>query len=318
MTIRSENTSSQTGNLFVLRAPAKINLRLKVIGRRKDGYHLLSMLNTTVSLYDELQLRISPEEGVRLNVSPARAELLGSKNLAVGAAQAFFAEFAPGGGLELSLHKTIPAGAGFGGGSSDAAAVLRFLAEHFECGPQAVVEAALKIGADVPYLMRGGMCAVHGVGEEITALNAEVFHGYPCVLVMPDAELPTPAVYEAFRRAHPAVEPQRDGALEHFVSRLQGPADYGDVGLYEELLTLCENDLSEAACGLLPALKRVRETLLAPDRWVVGMSGSGCGLFVLPNSPKSPAKELAEAVKMRLSGENVQIFPCALLANSYK
>ncbi|MCH3971716.1 MAG: 4-(cytidine 5'-diphospho)-2-C-methyl-D-erythritol kinase [Oscillospiraceae bacterium] len=156
---------------------AKLNLSLDITGRRADGYHLLSMVNISVSLHDTLTLTRSPG-GLRVHCrqqglpgAPAVPE--GPENLAYRAAEAFFRLTGETDrNVCISIQKRIPSEAGMGGGSSDAAAALRGLCRLYGCllSPEQLCAAAEKIGADVPYCVQGGTKLVEGIGEEINLL----------------------------------------------------------------------------------------------------------------------------------------------------
>ncbi|NMC62545.1 MAG: 4-(cytidine 5'-diphospho)-2-C-methyl-D-erythritol kinase, partial [SAR324 cluster bacterium] len=122
---------------FSIKAPAKLNLRLKITGRRQDGFHLLSMLNVPIDLFDMLKLEFSEEEGPFFVISPLSTVSLSDlqdnrENIAYKAAKLFLSEFPMPLYPKLSLEKHIPFGAGLGGGSSDAAAVLRLFAKAWK------------------------------------------------------------------------------------------------------------------------------------------------------------------------------------------
>lgn len=211
-------------------APAKINLRLKVTGRRDDGYHLLSMLNVSASLGDTVKLRFQREPGVGLEIYPAGA-IPGATadNLICKAWNNFWHEFSQDGapcGLSVKLDKRIPIGGGLGGGSSDAGAVLRFLRDVFgpdiqktlgispELFERRMSQVALKVGADVPYAYSGGTCLVGGIGELITEVVADKSSCNGVFIVMPQVSVPTVEFYSFFRKARPIVESSRDLVME--------------------------------------------------------------------------------------------------------
>jgi 4-diphosphocytidyl-2-C-methyl-D-erythritol kinase len=215
-------------------APAKINLRLKVTGRRDDGYHLLSMLNVSASLGDALAIRLKADPGVELRISPAGA-IQGdpADNLICKAWNKFWREFSLDGapcGLSVKLDKRIPIGGGLGGGSSDAGAVLRFLRDVFgpdirnilgispELFEQRITQVALKVGADVPYAYRGGTCWVGGIGELITEVVAEKSSCTGVFIVMPQVSVPTVEFYSFFRNERPIIEPSKDLVMEELAS----------------------------------------------------------------------------------------------------
>ncbi|MGH9536079.1 MAG: 4-(cytidine 5'-diphospho)-2-C-methyl-D-erythritol kinase, partial [Terriglobales bacterium] len=150
------------------RAYAKINLGLRILRRREDGFHELRTLFQTISLADTVRLSFGRGRGVRLEGVraepgvgwPAMAE---ADNLAVRAAVLARQAWGVGGAIGVHLHKRIPLGAGLGGGSADAAAALRYAGFTD-------VAAAASLGADVPFCLRGGRAKVGGIGEELTAL----------------------------------------------------------------------------------------------------------------------------------------------------
>ena len=152
-------------------AYAKLNLTLDITGRDTRGYHLLSSVFAEISLADEVTLI---PEGEALTLSCNLPDLpTDGKNLCVKAAEAFFRETKiPKTGFRILLEKRIPYCAGLGGGSSDGAAVLKLLCAHYGISPEApeIFRAALSVGADVPFFLRGGVCLAEGIGERLTPL----------------------------------------------------------------------------------------------------------------------------------------------------
>jgi len=156
-------------NKMRVKAYGKINLTLDVLGRREDGYHLLDSVMQTVSIWDELDIRRSLQPGVRLQCD--REDLpTDSTNTAVRAAESFLEnQGLQNEGVALFLRKRIPSRAGMGGGSADAAAVLRGLDKLFETHllPKKLMELGAKVGADVPFCITGGTARCTGVGENV-------------------------------------------------------------------------------------------------------------------------------------------------------
>ncbi len=153
------------------KAYAKINLTLNITGKRDDGYHTLDTVMQTVSLYDTVTVGTA-EQGV-ITVGCDRVFIPGSKNIAHKAAAAFFAALKLSGGARIVINKTIPVRGGFGGGSADAAAVLRCLNKLYKTGlsGDTLREIALPLGADVPFLIEGGTCHCKGIGEIMTPVK---------------------------------------------------------------------------------------------------------------------------------------------------
>ncbi|HXT22651.1 MAG TPA: 4-(cytidine 5'-diphospho)-2-C-methyl-D-erythritol kinase [Thermoanaerobaculia bacterium] len=153
-----------------VRSLAKVNLHLQVVGKRNDGYHELRTVFQTVDLADELTLELGAP-GVRLTVEGA-ALSAGPDNLAHGAATGFLARWAPDRGVSIALRKRIPLGAGLGGGSSNAAAVLLALQRLLGAPAPAdeLWQLARELGADVPYFLVGGTALGVGRGDEVVPL----------------------------------------------------------------------------------------------------------------------------------------------------
>lgn len=192
------------------RAPAKINLSLDVLCRREDGYHDLCMVMQTVSLYDELSFH--PLEEPHFFCSNNLAYLpTGDKNLAARAAKLYYEAARLPGGLKISIRKAIPVGAGLGGGSSDAAAVLRWLNRDRRLSEQRLHELALQCGSDVPFCLHGGTQLAEGRGEILTPLPSLP----PCTVLLckPQVSISTAAVFGSFSLARKRQRPDTDGIL---------------------------------------------------------------------------------------------------------
>ncbi len=191
-----------------VKAYAKINIALDVVGKREDGYHLLKMIMQQVDIYDVLTLD-KEDSGIKLSTNKAFLPS-NNKNLVYRAAELFMEAYNISEGVRVHIKKNIPVAAGMAGGSSDAAAAL--LAFNRLFGVNAPVEEliplGLKLGADVPYCMVGGTALCEGIGEIITPLKP--FKNHILVVVKPKFGISTREVYEnldinrIFR--HPEVE----------------------------------------------------------------------------------------------------------------
>lgn len=191
-------------------APAKLNLGLRIVGCRADGYHLLDSVFVPLDLADGLGIRVAlAERGqrgtsariqLRVDGGPAGLEK-DERNLAVRAAEAFLAEAELAAEVHITLDKKIPVGAGMGGGSSDAGAVLRTLDVVFPGVVSAPRLAALAVslGADVPYFLDPRPARVRGIGEEIEPLAG--FPSLSVVVATPEPPLATADVFRAWDRA---------------------------------------------------------------------------------------------------------------------
>ena len=195
------------------KAYAKLNLSLDVTGRRADGYHDLAMLMQTVSLCDELRLRFREDGQVRAG-SNLRFIPSDERNLAVRAALRYLEAVGdPGQGLQIELRKQIPVGAGMGGGSADAAAVLRALNRIYEnrLNRRELEELAQQIGSDVAFCVAGGTALAEGRGEKLTDLPD--LPDCCFVICKPSFSISTPELYKKLDSAPVRIHPDTQGLL---------------------------------------------------------------------------------------------------------
>lgn len=256
-----------------LSAPAKVNLGLRILGRREDGYHLLESLFVPIDLVDRVQIepRDTPSVALQLDGDVPGVPADGS-NLALRAARAFLAAAGIEAGLGLVLEKRIPASAGLGGGSSDAAAVLRGLARLYPdaISPEGLLGLALGLGADVPFFLDPRPALVTGIGERIEAISG--LPAFPLLLAHPGAPLATPDVYRAYDALPASLTPVQTGSTMLRISALR---ECGDGALAE----LLENDLEPVVGRLCPRITELREVIEGSGALAVGMSGSGPTVF---------------------------------------
>ena len=184
-----------------VKAPAKVNLFLRMDGKREDGYHLLYSCMQTLSLYDEIEVSVgeSDETGVSFFSDCGFLSSDPKKNTAVAAAVRFMERLGPEKyAVSIGLQKNIPSQAGLGGGSSDAAAVLLAMDRLFpgKVSKEELSEIALSIGGDVPFFLCGGTALCEGVGEILTPMPD--LSGLPMLLLKPQRGVSTPFCYKAF------------------------------------------------------------------------------------------------------------------------
>ena len=254
-------------------APAKVNLYLHVGPLRPDGFHPLSSLMVFADVGDRLRLEPDDRFGVEVDGPFAGHAPPGDDNLVTRAASALFSRL----GVEapparVILSKQLPAGAGLGGGSADAAAVLRLLrrAMDLQIEDAVLLEICAGLGSDIPACLASAPVIAEGRGEvlspaaSMTALSA--------VLVRPDAASPTGPVYRAF-----------DGlGLDVPIEPPPAPAAFADAAQVVSYLETCRNDLEAPAMGLEPRIGEVLAALRgAPESLLVRMSGSGSACFAL-------------------------------------
>lgn len=272
-----KTASSKRAMRVEVLAPAKLNLRLKLVGRRSDGYHLLRMFNVTTTLVDELTIAQSESARPQFSVSGKFASALQflppEENLVLKSVELFCKTFSVSNSVNIDLKKSIPLGSGLGGGSSDAAATLRGLwALYFPEHPlpiERLRQIGLELGADVPYFISGGPAWVSGIGDEIEFADISSLGIRNALIVVPPVSVSTAAVYGAVR------DSRRELAPEPLVPIFRLP-------------DIVENDLRPYAEALAPEIAITRKGLESLDLGVVGMTGSGSGLFVLLESDKLP------------------------------
>jgi 4-diphosphocytidyl-2-C-methyl-D-erythritol kinase len=246
-------------------APAKINLFLRVTGRRYDGYHELDSVFVPISIYDRLDIELRPARFAAVQLCcDSDAIPADERNLAIRGAHEFLTEFNIRAEVLINLHKEIPAGAGLGGGSSDAGAVLRMMAVL--CGiPQSapLVTVAMRLGADVPFFLNPTPSRVRGIGERSEALGRIE---KPFLLIaVPPVEVPTALVFRDLRPEHwSGPAPDHD-----ILAIIQGR-----IGR-EHLV----NDLEQAAIARWPEIGEVKKLLEAVGARAAAMTGSGGGVF---------------------------------------
>jgi 4-diphosphocytidyl-2-C-methyl-D-erythritol kinase len=255
-----------------LEAPAKVNLGLRIVGRRADGYHELESLFVPVDLADTIALRVESASTASISLAlagDAAGAPPGDDNLAVRAARAFLARAGVAARVAIHLTKRTPVAAGLGGGSSDAAAVLRGLANAFPAAvpDRALEEIALALGADVPFFLDPRPAWVTGIGERREPVNG--MPPLPLVLANPGEALSTAEVFRAFDALAPGRRAQ------------SGPPRALARELAEDgaLAARLRNDLEEPAVRLCPPIARLRERLRDAGARAVGMSGSGATVF---------------------------------------
>ena len=264
-------------------APAKINWALNILGKRPDGYHTLDMLIQRVSVMDTLTL--IPHPDILLSVTGQEDMPVREDNLAFRAAKAMKEYAGYRGGVHITLEKNIPAQAGLGGGSADAAAVLLGLNQLWELGlSMAVLEKiGIGLGADVPCCLYPGLTRVGGIGERVVPLPAAA----TCHLLIlkPAAGLSTREVFSRFDQA-PDSDP---GDIDLAVRALM-QGDYSAFGHF------CRNQLQQTAAAMLPEVQDAIGALTKHGALFAQMSGSGSAVFGLFRSEQA-AKKAAGVLK---------------------
>jgi 4-diphosphocytidyl-2-C-methyl-D-erythritol kinase len=282
---------------LIEKAPAKINLTLRVLGRRADGYHELESLVAFADLADTLNLQPGRETILEIDGPFAAACGPPADNLVLKAFAALRERVGELKGGRFTLEKKIPVAAGLGGGSADAAAALRLLvrANNLSAGEaRMVVAAALAIGADVPVCLASRARIMGGIGDQLLPpLDLPVL---PALLVNPGAPLATRDVFAAFAGQHGGIPSHADMPPER--------------GALIEWLGGQGNDLTSSAVACLPVIADVLAALQAlPGVRFARMSGSGPTCFAAFASPEEAA---AAWQKLKVERKDWWVYPAVI------
>jgi 4-diphosphocytidyl-2-C-methyl-D-erythritol kinase len=286
-----------------IRAPAKINLRLQVIGKRADGYHLLDTILLPVSLYDEIEIsKVRPIGGKTAPNNPLTVTCndplvpRGKKNLAYKAALLILSDAKVSAQVHIRIRKRIPVGAGLGGASTDAAATLVGLNRLLRLGytSKRLEEMSLALGADVPFFVKAVPARARGIGEHLTPLR-----GVPrlwLIILYPNFSVSTAWVYR------------------NLPSKLTKPIANTSMNLSPgspaNLSKLLVNDLETVTMGRYPRIGLLKEELARQGAVGSLMSGSGSSVFGI-----FPSRRSAESAWRRLRKEKgVQAFLVRVLS----
>ncbi len=195
-----------------IKAYAKVNISLDIVGKREDGYHLLEMIMQSIDLYDELNINKQNKDiTIKCNKPYVPTD---ERNLAYKAAKLFIEKYEINSGVNINIYKNIPVCAGLAGGSTDGAAVLKAMNKIFDvnASDEELMELGLKLGADVPYCIKGGTALCRGIGEEVTKLKD--FKDKILVLVKPPFGVSTKSVYQEFDLSKARNHPDTDALIK--------------------------------------------------------------------------------------------------------
>jgi len=257
------------------RAYAKVNLGLRILERRQDGFHELRTVFQTISLADRIRVGWEPARQTKIELSCSDPALENQDNLAWRAADALLRLTGRSGQVRIRIDKRVPAGAGLGGGSSDAGAVLRALGLLLSGADLELQwQAAEALGSDVPFFLQGGRAVGLGRGEELYPLPEQKRQWM--ILATPAVHVWTVEAYRALAASRDALTPDRKGfILRGFCAgfRASSRADGN------ELAGALTNDFEDIVFQKFPELERVKQELLRIGARQALMSGSGSALF---------------------------------------
>ncbi|MFC1549791.1 4-(cytidine 5'-diphospho)-2-C-methyl-D-erythritol kinase [Candidatus Neomarinimicrobiota bacterium] len=248
---------------LILKSFAKVNVGLKVMNRRRDGYHNIATVFQELDLYDTITIK-KQSKGCKISadVKWIPVDDLNSASRAYTILKEQYPEL---GGVQINLQKKIPAGAGLGGGSSNAATVLKGLNKLYELmiADKKLEHLAMKVGADVPFFIRGGTQIGERRGEKLTPVDNPIKGWYLCLT--PDFSISTKWAYAALKKDLKAAEKQPNFA--HFIG-----IDFIPNKLFD-------NDFEEAVIPAYPEIGNYKSGLIKAGANFASLSGSGSTVF---------------------------------------
>jgi len=289
-------------NFIRLLSPAKVNLYLKIINKRKDNYHNIFSIFHTINLYDEIyikenkfdkfQLKIVDELSKKLSKKEKEkySELIkcDEKNLIFKALNKMRTKYKINKFYEIKLLKRIPIGGGLGGGSSNAAQIIKFINkyEKLKLRYNDMIKICSEIGADVPYFIKGGLALVFGIGDRIINYNFNL--DLKILLIYPKINTSTKAVYENFK--FDLTKKNMKYKIERFINKK------------EILIFLNEknynNDLEKSCFELYPELKELKETIIKNYGFEkVFLTGSGSTMCVILGEKRKESDRQLKTLK---------------------
>lgn len=284
-----------------LQAYAKVNLFLRVLGKRPDGFHNIRTLFQTVSLSDSLGVRLTPGGQRAVKLTCSREDLQGEHNLAWRAADLMLGLTGLAAQIEITLDKAIPSGAGLGGGSSDAAAVIRAVASMLPTRPaaQALLDVAAELGSDVPFFLLGGSAIGTGRGTELRPLAD--LRPAAIVIAQPAVEVSTGWAYRALQEHRAALTLDSDRGKIEGTNLSSNTPSVGSLPRSREDMV---NDFESVVFRRYPLIAALKERLQALGAQPALMSGSGSAVFGVFESYQS-----ARLVARTLRAEGFAAWP---------
>lgn len=273
------NKNNHKINGISLKAPAKINLFLEILGKRDDGYHEIETVMQEIDLVDNLQFE-EIREGVKLKCNNKNVPS-DENNLVCKAANLIVNECGIKKGVLISLEKNIPVGAGLGGGSSDAATTLKALNSLWKIGLSDIdlIEFAARLGSDIPFFIKGKTALCSGRGENITPIEVKSEMNY--LIIFPHINISTTTIYRNLKID--LTKKRKDVSFFLHALKYSKIADIGK---------LLFNRLEEVIFATYPDLLRVKSSLELFNFCGLSVSGSGSAFFGLCND-----RHQAEVIK---------------------
>ncbi len=266
---------------LLVRAPAKINLSLLIVGKRPDGFHELETVMAKIDLCDELLIQHGTQAGIELLCRGNHWAPEGPENLVYRAAEEIFRACGQTRNVRLTLTKNVPAGSGLGGASSDAAATLAGLNEYFDLhlAPAQLAGIAAQLGSDIAFFLGGPLALCTGRGEKIAELHPRF--AFAALLLLPNVNVSTKKVYTNY-----AHDPQLYQQLSRQVN------SHLRENRIDLLVKLCANMLKGSCFHLFEELGELKNAVESLGVGPVCLSGSGSAMFLVAGDTDSDSLEI--------------------------
>lgn len=277
-------------NTLSLTSCAKVNLGLRVLRKRPDGFHEIETILQAVDLYDRIEIAERPDPIIEVRCDHPEVPS-GAENLAHRAARLVQEEGAPGKGCRIVIRKRIPPAAGLGGGSSNAAAVLIGLNKLWQLSlsDRRLAQMAARLGSDVPFFLQGPTALARGRGEALIPLKMQAeFH---LVVIKPDLSISTAWAYGQVK-IHLTSN-----------SKFVKLNSLKEICTLDQVLPLLDNDLEKAVGGDYPLIAEIKSDLVSKGAIAAAMSGSGSAVYGIVKT-RDAARQLAR----RMCRDRWQVF----------
>jgi len=280
---------------LLVRAPAKINLSLLIAGKRPDGFHEIETIMAKVDFFDEILIQQSQKAGIELVCKGPNWAPQGKENLIYQACELLLKKTRSKANVKLTLTKNVPAGAGLGSASSDAAATLigvnRFLQLAVE--PQQLSEMAAALGSDVAFFLDGPLAFCTGKGEEIRKLD-EIFN-FLCLLILPDVSVSTKKVYAHYKTDWPLYE--------KLSTQINDLLQKNRIDLVSKM---CANMLETSCFSLYKELNELKAKIESLGIAPCCLSGSGSAMFfIMASKDEEGARQNRRKLEENIGCESI-------------
>jgi len=280
---------------LLLLAPAKINLSLLVVGKRGDGFHEIETIMAKVNWYDEILIQQGVRSGIELVCKGPHQAPEGRENLAYQACEMLLKSCGSGANIKITLTKNIPAGAGLGSASSDAAAALIGVSKFLQLpvGPQKLHEMATNLGSDVPFFLDGPLAFCTGKGEKIKKLDKNF--NFSALLILPNVSVSTKRVYANYRDNRAYFEKLR--------ARINSNIEKNRI---DSVSKMCANMLETSCFSLYKEIAELKAEIESLGIGPLCLSGTGSTMFyIIDNKNPEEVREIQHNLQVKFGCNSV-------------